>query len=596
MDKKEKCIYRFGPFQLDAGEQLLLRDGQRVYLTPKDFELLLLLIKNRGHILEKEELLKEVWPDTFVEEGNLNRHISTIRKALGEKQDRREYIETIPRRGYRFIAHVRELRDESVRAIGNERADALTRVKEASARTRPLDSLAVLPFVNASADPNVEYLLDGITDSVINILSRLPPLRVMARSTVSRYKGRDVDPQEVAREIGVNAVLIGRLLEFDDNLIVKVELVDAEDGSQLWGEQYSRKPADIFAIQEEISQKISKKLRLRLSDEHKRRLTKHHTESTEAYRAYLMGRFLINKRTPDGLWNCVKYFERAIELDPQYALAYVGLTQAYYHLGDYNLLSLEDSLPKLRKMALHAIQLDPDLAEARIALAHVKRYAWDWPGMEEQYRAAIKLSPNLAIAHKFYSVLLRFTGRFEESFAEIQKAQELDPVSPNIMATAGANFYFARQYDRALKEILKVIELEPSMPSGPFLSGWVYTQQGRYKEAIEAFQKAANLLEYDNPEITSNLACAYALSGRTKKARQLLSQLLERSPRKGACSYHIALIYAALEDNKRAFSYLERACEERSPDVGYLKVDPMLDSLRADARFVSLLRRVGFTA
>ena len=380
MYKKEKCIYRFGPFQLDAGEQLLLRDGQRVYLTPKDFELLLRLIKNRGHILEKEELMKEMWPDTFVEEGNLNRHISTIRKALGEKQQRREYIETIPRRGYRFIAHVLELRDESIRTIGVERADALARVKEASARTRPLDSLAVLPFVNASADPNVEYLSDGITDSVINILSRLPPLRVMARSTVSRYKGREVDPQEVAREIGVNAVLIGRLLEFDDNLIVKVELVDAEDGSQLWGEQYSRKPSDIFAIQEEISQKISKKLRLRLSDEHKRRLTKHHTESTEAYRAYMIGRFLINKRTPDGLWNSVKHFERAIKLDPQYALAYVGLTQAYYHLRDYNLLSLADYLPKARKMALHAIELDPDLAEAHIALAHIKRYAWDWRG------------------------------------------------------------------------------------------------------------------------------------------------------------------------------------------------------------------------
>lgn len=595
MDKKEKCIYRFGPFQLDAGEQLLLRDGQRVYLTPKDFELLLRLIKNRGHILEKEELMKEMWPDTFVEEGNLNRHISTIRKMLGEKQDRREYIETIPRRGYRFIAHVRELRDESIRATGDERLEGLARMKEASARTRPLDSLAVLPFVNASADPNVEYLSDGITDSVINILSRLP-LRVMARSTVSRYKGRDVDPQEVARELGVTSVLIGRLLEFDDNLIVKVELVDAEDGSQFWGEQYSRKPSDIFAMQEEISQKIAKKLRLRLTDEHRRHLTKHYTESTEAYLAYMMGRFLINKRTPAGLWNSVKHFERAIKLDPQYALAYVGLTQSYYHLGDYNLLPLEESFTKVREMALRAIQLDPDLAEARIALAHAKRYTWDWPGMEEHYRAAIKLSPNLAIAHKFYSVLLRMTGRFKESFAEIQKAQELDPVSPNIMSTAAANFYFARQYDRALKEIVKVIELEPSMPSGPFLIGWVYTQQGRYKDAIEAFQKASSLLEYDNPEITANLACVYALPGRTKKARQLLSQLLERSRRENTCSYHIALIYTALGDHERAFTYLERACDERSPELGYLKVDPLLDRLRADARFVHLLRRVGFTA
>ena len=596
MDKKEKCVYQFGPFRLDSAEHLLVCGGQRVYLTPKDFEILLLLIKNRGHILEKEELMKEVWPDAFVEEGNLNRHISTIRKNLSEHHGKREYIETIPRRGYRFIAHVQDLRDEDTRAMGNERAGALVRANEANARTRPFDSLAVLPLVNASADQSVEYLSEGITDSVINILSRLPHLRVMARSTVSRYKGREVDPQEVAQEIGVSAVMVGRLLEFGKNLIVKVELVDAEDGSQLWGEQYSRKSTDIFAIQEEISQKIAKKLRLRLTDEQKRRLTKRHTQSTEAYQSYLMGLLLLNKRTPDSLRNSIKHFERAIKLDRQYALAYVGLAQSYHHLSDYNLVSHEISLHKVREMALHAIQLDPDLAEARIALAYIRRYAWDWAGMEEEYLAAIKISPNLAVAHKYYSTLLRQTGRFEESFAEIRKAQELDPISPNIMATASANFYFARQYERALKEILKVIELEPSMPSGHFVAGWIYTQQERYAEAIEAFQKAGSLLEYDNPEITSNLACAYALSGKTKKARQLLSQLLERSQREDAHSYHIALIYTALRDQEQAFTYLERAYEEHSPELGYLRADPLLDSLRADARFVSLLRRVGFVS
>ncbi|HKS27689.1 MAG TPA: winged helix-turn-helix domain-containing protein [Pyrinomonadaceae bacterium] len=594
--KKEKRIYQFGPFRLDAEEQLLLCSGERVYLAPKDFELLLLLIKNRGHILEKEELMKEVWPDAFVEEGNLNRHISTIRKRLGENHDKRQYIETVPRRGYRFIAHVRDLQQESDSSNDSDGAAPAIPVKERAARTRPIDSLAVLPMINASSDPKVEYLSEGITDSVINTLSRLPQLRVMARSIVSRYRGREVDPQMVARELGVSAVMVGRLLEFGNNLIVKVELVDAEDGSQLWGEQYSRKSSDIFTIQEEISQKISKKLRLRLTDEQKRRLSKRYTESNEAYQAYLMGCFLINKRTADGLRNSVKHFERAIELDPQYALAYVGLTDAYYHLRDYNLLPLKDSLSKARAMALRAISLDPSLAEAHIALAHIKRYDWDWAGMEAEYLSAIKISPNLASAHKYYSVLLRQTGRFEEARAEIQKAQELDPVSPNILATAAANFYFARHYDRALKEILKVIELEPGMPSGHFVAGWIYTQQARYTEAIEAFQKAASLLGYDNPEIESNLACAYALSGRTKKARQLLSGLLEAARQDGAHAYQIALVYSALGDKEQAFTYLERACDERSTELGYLKGDPLLDSLRTDSRFTSLLRRVGVTA
>lgn len=592
MDKKENCLYQFGPFRLDTMEHLLLCGRQRIDLTPKDYDLLLLLIKNRGHILEKEELMKAVWPDAFVEEGNLNRHISTLRKVLGENHDKRSYIETVPRRGYRFIAEVRDLREETVRAAGNIDGSYM-QVKQAS--TKPIDSLAILPLVNASANPRLEYLSDGITDSVINLLSRLPQLRVMARSTVSRYKGRDYDPQEVAREIGVRAVMVGRLLQFRNNLIVKVELVSAEDGSQLWGEQYSRRSSDIFAVQEEIPQKIVKKLRLRLTDEQRRRLINRPTESTEAYQSYLMGRFLLNKRTPDSLQKSIKHFERAIKLDPLYALPYVGLTESYIYLRDYNLLSLKDSLPKAKKAAMQAIRLDPILPEAHIAMAHVKRCEWDWPGMEEEYLCAIKINPNLAGVHKLYSILLRYTGRYEESFAEIRKAQELDPISPNIIATTAANFYFARRYTEALNEILKVMELEPSMPNGPFVAGWIYTQQEKYEEAIEAFQMAGSLFEYDNSEISANLASAYALSGRTRKARQLLYKLLERSRQEDISAYHIAIVYTVLGDHDQAFAYLERAYEERSPELGYLKADPWLGRLHADARFANLLRRVGFT-
>lgn len=591
MDKKENCLYQFGPFRLDAAEHLLLRNKQRVHLAPKDFELLLLLIRNRGHVLEKEELLKTLWPDAFVEEGNLNRHVSTLRKKLGESQAEPEYIETVPRLGYRFIAHVQSLRGEG-RGVQPYTSAPPTRRKETRAR---MMSIAILPFVNASADENAEYLSDGITDSIINSLSKLPQLRVMARSTVSRYAGAEIDPKKVARETGVRAVVVGRLLYLGEKLIVKVELVDATDGSQLWGEQYSRSLSDIFRVQEEISYRISEMLRLQLTDEQKQYLTERYTNNTEAYQQYLMGRFLFNKRTPDGLRKGLKHYERAIELDSQFALAYVGLSESYMYLGCYNLLPSADFLPQATKMALHALKLAPYLAEAHVAMAHIKRLKWDWAGMEEEYLCALKINPNLPAVHKLYSVLLRQMGRFEECFAEIRKAQDLDPITPDIIATAAANFYCARHYDLALEEIVKVIELEPTMPSGHFVAGWIYTQQAKYAEAVEAFQRAGRLFEYDNQEIKANLACAYALWGKRKKAKQLLDQLLRQSQQKDIQSYHIALVYAALGDRDQAFAYLWKACEERSVELAYLKVDPLLDSLRMDARFVGLLRQGGFT-
>lgn len=595
MDKKENCLYQFGPFQLDTAEHLLLRNKQRVHLAPKDFALLLLLIGNRGHILEKEELLKRLWPDAFVEEGNLNRHISTLRKKLGENQDNPEYIETVPRLGYRFIAHVRALRGESGRGVQPHTDASRVHAKEARTRKTSIDSLAVLPFLNAGADESSEYLSDGITDNIINSLSRLPQLRVMARSTVSHYRGTEIDPKKVAQETGVRAVVVGRLLQLGENLIVKVELVDTMDGSQLWGEQYSRSLSDIFTVQEEISHRISETLRLQLTDEQRRCLTERYTSNTEAYQQYLMGRFLFNKRTPDGLRKGLKHYERAIELDSRFALAYVGLSESYIYLGYYNLLSSADFLPQATEMALRALKLDPHLAEAHVAMAHIKRFQWDWPGMEEEYQCALKINPSLPAIHKSYSVLLRQMGRFDECFAEIRKAQHLDPISPNIIATAAANFYCARQYDLALEEILKVIELEPTMPSGHFVAGWIYTQQRKYTEAVEAFQRAGSLFEYNNPEIKANLACAYALWGKRKKAKQLLDQLLRRSQEEDIQSYHLALVYAALGERDQAFAYLWKACEERSAELAYLKVDPLLDSLRMDARFADLLRQGGFS-
>src|SRR5919197_6503319 len=354
MIRRATRFYEFGPFRIDTAERLLLREGTPVPLTPKAFETLLRLIQNSGHVVEKDELMREVGPDTYVEEANLTQNVFTLRKVLGEGRGGRQYIETVPRRGYRFTAAVKEVWDAE--------------------RNRAIDSLAVLPLVNASADPNIEYLSDGVTESIINSLSQLPQLRVMARSTVFRYKGRDVHPQEAGHEMGVRAVLTGRVFQFSDRLIIRAELTDVADGWQLWGEQYNSEPSDIFVVQEEISQEISEKLRLKLSGEERLRLAKRHTESADAYQAYLKGRFYWNKRTVESLKKSVELFEEAIRLDPNYALAYAGLADAYLLLGsvEYGALDPVSAMEKARQSAAAAFGRDASLAEAHASLAYVR--------------------------------------------------------------------------------------------------------------------------------------------------------------------------------------------------------------------------------
>ncbi|MCA1626804.1 MAG: winged helix-turn-helix domain-containing protein, partial [Acidobacteria bacterium] len=432
MSEPAAFLYEFGPFRLDAAEQLLLRDGVPVPLTPKVFETLVVLVENSGRVVEKEKLMEQVWPGTFVEEGNLSVTIFMLRKALGEDAVERRYIETVPKRGYRFTAPVRKMRrgdqlgDQSgSRAAAGESASFLdatvieppsspghsnakfphesatlsrtTRaLKDSSsslsssqsirrARAKTIDSLAVLPLVNGSDDPNAEYLSDGITESIINSLSQLPQLRVMSRSTVFRYKGREVDPQEVGRDMSVRAVLTGRVLQLGDRLIIRTELVDVADGWQLWGEQYNRNPADILAVQEEISQEISAKLRLKLSGEQKQRLTKRHTGSAEAYQTYLKGRYYWNKRTHEGIRKGIEYFTEAIKLDPNYALAYAGIADSYALLGaiEYSALPPHEAMQKAREAALRALAIDDTLAEAHASLAYVRIYDWNWTEAEK---------------------------------------------------------------------------------------------------------------------------------------------------------------------------------------------------------------------
>ncbi len=461
-------------------------------------------------------------------------------------------------------------------------------------RGKAIDSVAVLPFANASADPSTEYLSDGITESIINSLSQLPDLRVMARSTVFRYKGKDVDPQKVGHDLGVRAVLTGRLAQRGDTLTIQAELVDVEKGSQVWGGQYNRKVADVLAIQEDISKEISEKLRLRLTGEEQKRLTKRYTENTDAYQAYLKGRYEWNKRTAEGLSKSIQYFDQAIEKDPGYALAYAGLADSYNLEEVYSIAPGKETYPRGKAAAIKALEIDDTLAEAHTSLAFtLVIYGWDWSAGEKEFKRALELNPSYATAHHWYSATyLTPLGRLEEAIEEMKHAQELDPLSLIINSDVGRIFYFARQYDRAIEQCRKTFELDPNFAEAHRTLGSAYEAKDMYAEAIGEFERAVTL-SGGNPRMTGALAHAYAVAGKKAQATKLLNELKDLAKQSYVPAFHIATICAGLGDKEQAFAWLETAYEDRSQWLIWLKVDPRLDSLHSDPRFADLVRRIG---
>ncbi|MFN2455819.1 MAG: tetratricopeptide repeat protein [Pyrinomonadaceae bacterium] len=475
----------------------------------------------------------------------------------------------------------------------------LSAPQDANARRRAsrkaIDSLAILPLVNSSADPNMEYMSDGITESIINNLSQLPKLRVMARSTVFRYKGRDADPLEVGNELRVRAVLTGRVNQLSDQLMISAELVDVLDGTQLWGEQYNRKFSDIFEVQEDIAREISGKLRFRLTNKEKEQLTKRYTDNTDAYQCYLKGRYSWNKRTEAGFERAIHHFNGAIKEDFNYALAYTGLADSYVLLSVYGVLAPDAAFTKARAAAIKALELDDSIAEAHTSLAHIKEsYEWNFSGAERKFQRAIDLNPNYAVAHHWYAHHLMAMGRFEESLKEIKKARELDPLSLSINVSVGLAFYWARKYEQALEHFFKTVEIDSSFPLVHVLLGQTYEQIGMYKEAAAELDKAKAL--DDTPQVSAIRARIYALSGQQDEAERLLEELNQTANLKYVSAYFRALIYEGLGNRDEAFRWLNHAYDERSGWMVWLKVEPKLDSLRSDPRFEELLRRVGLVA
>jgi DNA-binding winged helix-turn-helix (wHTH) protein/tetratricopeptide (TPR) repeat protein len=559
--------YEFGPFRADPRERRLWRGDRIVPVTSKVFDILLFLIQNSGRLLTKDKMMEQLWPDTTVEESNLARNVSSLRKALGENPDEPQYIETVPKQGYRFIASVREVPGAPVEQ----------------------DSLAVLPFVGEGLDAESEYLPSGLTSILIDKLSLLEGLKVLSSSAVFRYRERCSgsgfpDLMVIGRELGIRAVVTGRVVKIADSLTVDVELVDARDNSHVWGGRYHRSVGDIVTMEETIAQDIAGRLRLRLTTREKEGMRRD-TEDAEAHVLYLKGRFFWQKMTPDGVQKGLGFFQKAIEKDPDYALAYVGLMNCHTYLG---------SPAEARRAANMALELDPLLGEAHASRAFAAfLYDWDWETAEWGFRRAIELNPNHAEAHHWYAIYLAHLGRHEEALREARLAQDLDPLSLLMSQTAGMVLCLARLYDQAIDALLKTLEMDENYAAAHSTLGLVYAEKGMCDKAVAEFEKVLALAGKAPPvevSVKALMGYAYAASGNRDEALKLAKEV---STLTAAPPYQIAAIYATVGETKLAFEWLERAYSARSFELVGLKVNPGVDKLRSDPRFDDLLKRVG---
>jgi serine/threonine protein kinase/tetratricopeptide (TPR) repeat protein len=454
----------------------------------------------------------------------------------------------------------------------------------------PINSLAVLPFVNATSDPDAEYLSDGITESLINHLSQLPQLKVIARSSAFKYKGKEVDIQEAAKALGVEAVVMGRIVGRGDSLSISVEMVNIRDGSQMWGEKYSRKASDVQAVQDEIARAISDKLRLRLTGSQEQQLTKRATDNPQAYQLYLNGMFQTRKGGIEGMRKSLDFYNQAIALDPDFALPYAGVADAYRALASNSAIDPKEAAVKVKAAVQKALALDDTMAEAHVVLAALKQDEWDWAGAESEFKRAIELNPNLAQTHFRYSQYLADVGRFTEALTEVKRAQELDPLRIALRGQEGTILYFARRYDEAVEKLRQSIDLEPNDGINHVFLGYIYDARGQYAEALNEYRKCASL-EGDSTSLDIFMGHAYAKSGKRGEAQSILARL--KSTKEYVSPAELAVLYVGLGDKEAAFEALERAYAAHDLQLQYLNVEPDYDHLRADPRFVDLVRRVG---
>ena len=586
-------FYDFGPFRIDASQHVLMRDGVEISLTPKAFETLLLLVRNSGRIVDKDELLKTIWPEAYVEEATLAQNVFTIRKALGGSEGD-QYIQTIPKRGYRFIVNVTAEQDQSAAIQSNKPETLSGPTGEAAVPARSIYSIAVLPLINQSEDLDVEYLSDGLTETITNSLSLIPELQVKACSTVVRYKKPNIDPQEAGRELGVSAVLVGRLIPVSDNLVIRMELVETTSGWQLWGEEYNRGLSDLPKLQIDITRDISQTLRLKVTDDKWERLSKLQTDNPQAFQLYLKGRGFLNRRTKAGYIKATDCFEQAIELDPGFALAYSGLADTYILYDFYGLVPPWNTIPKARAAAVKAVALGDELAETHTSLGSITLiHDRDLVGAEREFKRAIRLNPKYARAHHGYAHCLLALGRTAESLAASGFAVDLEPFDVELNQHLGWHYLFAREYDHAIDQLEKTLEMAPDFYRARVLLGIAYGQKGSFSQAIEEFLRARMLEQ--TTMLSGFLGYAYGMGGDEKKALKVLNELIKESKETYVSPYSMTLIYVGLGRRDEALEWVQRACVEYGHWRGWLELTPELDSLRADPRFIKIVRQSSLT-
>ena len=634
MATRPRLAYKFDNFCLFPGEKQLRRDGKPVPLTPKAFDLLLLLVENHGNLVTKEEFLRKLWPDSFVEEIALAHNVSHLRKALKSGPNESTFIETVPKRGYRFTGSVLEVNDPgpdlevptattspdiarpdqghsapkplliwrwSARiwagfvilvAVGGGLAFFISH--KASARaTAEIRSIAVLPLVNLSGDPEREYFTDGMTDELITNLARLGSVRVVSQTSTIRYKRTQKSLPEIARELNADAIVEGTVQSSPGRLHVTAQLVQAHPEKHLWAQSYDRPLGDALALQEELARAIAGAIHTTITPQRQAQLGQRRRVSPEAYQLYLKGRYFWNRRTEEGLVKAIDYFRQSIANEPDYAEAYSGLADCYNLLHFYGGLAPEESVPKARAAAQKALALDDRLAEAHTSLAYLThRFDWDWATAEEEYKRALELNPNYATAHHWYAEYLMIRARFPEAQAQLQKAKELDPLSLEINTDQGLPFYFTSQYERAIEQYQQVVEMDPSFAPVHFALRDVYELEGRFDEAVKEFRKGV-ALSGGSDEMVEPVARAFAHRGPQGYWRERLDLALRGPSKLRTTPTQIANLYAALGNKKQALEWLGKAYAARDDELVWLTVEPWHDGLRSEQGFVELAHRLG---
>ncbi len=637
--EKAHHIYAFEDFALDLTAGSLRRSGQEVKLRPKSFEALRYLVENSGRLVSKDELMQRLWSDSFVTENSLVKCMMDVRLALGD--DTQRYIKTVPRRGYIFTAPVSDnnsLRPdagyrqqvEGIRVViedDEQKYEALNKagtgfshpavsmpsrdprqvrrsvlvviglavfaavvlyflVRSGSNHIAPVKtkSIAVLPFKPLVVQSRDESLEMGMADTLITRLSNLRQIIVRPISAVRNYDRLDQDPVAAGREQRVDAVLEGNLQMAGDKIRVTVRLLSVPDGTQLWADKFDEKLANIFIVQDSISEKVAAALAITLSDQDQNRLTKRYTENIEAYQLYLKGRYFWDQRTEEGMKKAVVFFEQAIQIDQNYALAYAGIGHTYTALGALGFIRPAEASERMRFVAAKALELDDTLAEAHTVMATYEKAEFNWQEAEREFKRAIELNPNYAFAHAWYGYLLEGLGREDENLAERTRAHELDPLNLAINAGLGDALFHVGLYDKAIEQQLNTLELNPNFSEAHDWLGDVYLAKGMYEKAVSEYQQAGN---------KASLGYTYAVMGKKADAKRILAELYERSRQRYVTPLDKAIICIGLGEKDQGFEWLEKSYAERVPALLFLKVDQRFSNVRSDPRFRDLLRRLG---